>query len=96
MTGSHLTRAKKFPCSFYQEFRINRVCYNATPLYIAVFDLTMHPVKIEDIVLVGGSNKSVEVFDMNVGSSIRTLPDAHNRAVHCIYQNNVCHSLGFE
>lgn len=46
--------------------------------------------KIEDIVLVGGSNKAIEVFDMNVGSSVRTIAAAHNRAVHCIHQNNVC------
>lgn len=49
-----------------------------------------------DIVLVGGSNKAIEVFDMNTASSVRTISDAHSRAVHCICQNKVCRNLRFE
>ncbi|XP_078674143.1 WD repeat-containing protein 27-like isoform X2 [Branchiostoma floridae x Branchiostoma belcheri] len=39
------------------------------------------------IVLCAGSNKSMEVFDMNVARSVRTIPDAHTRPVHAICQN---------
>ncbi|XP_064402909.1 WD repeat-containing protein 27-like isoform X2 [Halichondria panicea] len=39
------------------------------------------------IVLVAGSNRAVEVFDMNVGRSIRTHTDAHTRPPHCLQQN---------
>ncbi|XP_035688084.1 WD repeat-containing protein 27-like [Branchiostoma floridae] len=39
------------------------------------------------IVLCAGSNKSMEVFDMNVARSIRTIPDAHTRPVHAFCQN---------
>ncbi|XP_040033828.2 WD repeat-containing protein 27 isoform X1 [Gasterosteus aculeatus] len=39
------------------------------------------------IVLVCGSDRSLQVFDMNKGIVAATLPDAHSRAVHCITQN---------
>ncbi|XP_022091006.1 WD repeat-containing protein 27-like isoform X2 [Acanthaster planci] len=39
------------------------------------------------IVMCAGSDKSLEFLDMNVGRSIRTVPDAHTRPVHCICQN---------
>ncbi|XP_054456736.1 WD repeat-containing protein 27 [Anoplopoma fimbria] len=39
------------------------------------------------IVLVCGSDRSLQVFDMNTGTVASTLPDAHSRAVHCITQN---------
>ncbi|KAM6922428.1 WD repeat-containing protein 27 [Lycodopsis pacificus] len=39
------------------------------------------------IVLVCGSDRSLQVFDMNKGTVVSTLPDAHSRAVHCITQN---------
>ena len=42
-----------------------------------------------DIVLVGGSNKSLEIYDMNEGKCARIIPDVHSRAVHCICQNKV-------
>ncbi|CAH1264288.1 WDR5B [Branchiostoma lanceolatum] len=39
------------------------------------------------IVLCAGSNRSMEVFDMNVARSVRTIPDVHSRPVHAICQN---------
>ncbi|XP_075874914.1 WD repeat-containing protein 27 [Nelusetta ayraudi] len=40
------------------------------------------------IVLVCGSDRSIQVFDVNKGSVASAVPDAHSRAVHCIMQNN--------
>ncbi|XP_078000774.1 WD repeat-containing protein 27-like [Glandiceps talaboti] len=39
------------------------------------------------IILCAGSNKSMEVFDMNTAQSVRILPDVHTRPVHTICQN---------
>ncbi|XP_008278894.1 WD repeat-containing protein 27 [Stegastes partitus] len=39
------------------------------------------------IVLACGSDRSIQVFDMNKGTAAAELPDAHSRAVHCITQN---------
>nr|XP_046258175.1 WD repeat-containing protein 27 isoform X2 [Scatophagus argus] len=39
------------------------------------------------IVLVCGSDRSIQVFDMNKGAVASELPDAHSRAVHGITQN---------
>ncbi|KAL7383391.1 hypothetical protein ABVT39_009646 [Epinephelus coioides] len=39
------------------------------------------------IVLACGSDRSIQVFDMNKGTVASVLPDAHSRAVHCIIQN---------
>ncbi|XP_059842729.1 WD repeat-containing protein 27 isoform X2 [Hypanus sabinus] len=40
------------------------------------------------IVLTAGTNRALEVFDLNVGQSVVTVPDAHTRPVHQICQNN--------
>uniref|UniRef100_A0A3B4GU68 Uncharacterized protein n=1 Tax=Pundamilia nyererei TaxID=303518 RepID=A0A3B4GU68_9CICH len=40
-----------------------------------------------DIVLVCGSDRSIQVFDMNKGTVASEAPDAHSRAIHCITQN---------
>ncbi|XP_071798693.1 WD repeat-containing protein 27-like [Asterias amurensis] len=39
------------------------------------------------VVMCAGSDKSLEILDMNVGRSVRILPNAHTRPVHCICQN---------
>uniref|UniRef100_A0A667ZLP8 Uncharacterized protein n=1 Tax=Myripristis murdjan TaxID=586833 RepID=A0A667ZLP8_9TELE len=39
------------------------------------------------ILLVCGSDRSIQVFDMNKGTVASELPDAHSRAIHCIAQN---------
>uniref|UniRef100_UPI003AAA8B22 WD repeat-containing protein 27 n=1 Tax=Centroberyx gerrardi TaxID=166262 RepID=UPI003AAA8B22 len=39
------------------------------------------------IVVVCGSDRSIQVFDMNKGTVASELLDAHSRAVHCITQN---------
>uniref|UniRef100_H2UY29 Uncharacterized protein n=1 Tax=Takifugu rubripes TaxID=31033 RepID=H2UY29_TAKRU len=40
-----------------------------------------------NVVLMGGSDRSIQVFDMNKGAVAAVLPDAHSRAVHCISHN---------
>lgn len=42
-----------------------------------------------DIVLAAGSNRVLEVFDLNAGCSAAVIPDVHARAVHQICQNKV-------
>ncbi|KAM3931161.1 WD repeat-containing protein 27 [Leptodactylus fuscus] len=39
------------------------------------------------IVLAAGSNRDVEIFDLNVGTRIASIPDVHSRAAHQICQN---------
>nr|XP_020458908.1 WD repeat-containing protein 27 isoform X2 [Monopterus albus] len=39
------------------------------------------------IVLVCGSDRTIQVFDMNEGRVAAELPDSHSRAIHCITQN---------
>ncbi|KFQ32181.1 WD repeat-containing protein 27, partial [Merops nubicus] len=39
------------------------------------------------IVLTGGSNRALEIFDLNAGCSTAVIPDAHTRSVHQICQN---------
>uniref|UniRef100_A0A8C2SXD1 WD repeat domain 27 n=1 Tax=Coturnix japonica TaxID=93934 RepID=A0A8C2SXD1_COTJA len=39
------------------------------------------------IVLTAGSNRALEVFDLNAGRSTAVIPEAHTRAVHQICQN---------
>ncbi|XP_040206849.1 WD repeat-containing protein 27 [Rana temporaria] len=39
------------------------------------------------IVLAAGTNRAVEVFDLNVGRKVATIPDVHPRAAHQICQN---------
>ncbi|XP_024153529.1 WD repeat-containing protein 27 isoform X3 [Oryzias melastigma] len=39
------------------------------------------------IVLVCGSDRSIQVVDMNKGGVASTLTDAHSRSIHCITQN---------
>lgn len=39
------------------------------------------------IILCAGSNKNIEVYDMNVGRSARVMQNVHCRPVHCISQN---------
>ncbi|KAM4041950.1 WD repeat-containing protein 27 [Anomaloglossus baeobatrachus] len=39
------------------------------------------------IVLAAGSNRDIEIFDLNIGTRIATIPDIHPRAAHQICQN---------
>ncbi|XP_046849927.1 WD repeat-containing protein 27-like [Xenia sp. Carnegie-2017] len=39
------------------------------------------------IVICAGSSRSIQVFDMNVERSLRTLEDVHTRSVHCVQMN---------
>ena len=42
-----------------------------------------------DLAICAGSDKSVEVFDMNTSQSVCFIPDVHTRAVHSIALNEV-------
>ncbi|KAH0622459.1 hypothetical protein JD844_024791 [Phrynosoma platyrhinos] len=42
---------------------------------------------ITDIVLAAGSNRALEVFDLNAGCSAAIITDVHSRSVHQICQN---------
>ena len=66
-------------CSVWKTFRL----VNVAPFPFLV------PLAVADIALACGSDKSLEVFDLNVGCSVRTLPDVHTRVVHTIAQNKV-------
>ncbi|KFR16027.1 WD repeat-containing protein 27, partial [Opisthocomus hoazin] len=39
------------------------------------------------IVLMAGSNRALEVFDLNAGCSTAVIPEVHTRSVHQICQN---------
>uniref|UniRef100_A0A3P8T369 WD repeat domain 27 n=1 Tax=Amphiprion percula TaxID=161767 RepID=A0A3P8T369_AMPPE len=55
-------------------------------LLLMYFNIKIHYI-VSDIVLVCGSDRSIQVFDMNKGTVASELPDAHSRAIHCITQN---------
>ena len=44
---------------------------------------------VPDLALCAGSDKSLDVFDLNVGRSVLSLPSVHSRNVHTICQNEV-------
>ena len=45
----------------------------------------------EDITLAATSDRSLHVYDMNVGERLRLVKDVHSRAAHAICQNEVLH-----
>lgn len=49
--------------------------------------LNIHFSKLEDLVITAGSDKSIEIFDMNECKSCLFIPEAHTRNIHQIYQN---------
>lgn len=59
-------------------------------LYLKITnELVFFPECDSDLVLMCGSDRSIQVFDMNKGEVATVLPDAHSRAAHCISQNKV-------
>ena len=44
---------------------------------------------LSDLVLVGCSNKTLHIYDMNVGKCVRVFSDVHVRQPHIITQNKV-------
>ena len=42
-----------------------------------------------DIVLLGCSNKTLHVYDMNIGRCVRVINEIHSRHPHVIEQNKV-------
>ena len=44
---------------------------------------------LADIALIAGSNKTLEVHDLNVGQCVCAIEDVHSRPVNCIAQNKV-------
>lgn len=43
-------------------------------------------IMILDVVITGGSDKSIEIFDMNQTKSVLSIPEAHTRNIHQIFQ----------
>ena len=43
-----------------------------------------------DLLFTAGSNKTVQIHDMNTMQQVRTLYGPHNRTVNCIALNKVC------
>lgn len=87
-----------------QLVKIITFCYVATSSGVAcssiayqeiLKDLTHHRFLDDcaDIVLCCGSNKSIELFDMNAARSVRVVLDAHTRPAHTICQNEVSKAL---
>eukprot|EP00058_Branchiostoma_floridae_P027953 XP_002613444.1 hypothetical protein BRAFLDRAFT_123921 [Branchiostoma floridae] len=68
---------------YYMDKFILLTCGSA----ISMFKYHLDPTKDDIKSTIQGSNKSMEVFDMNVARSIRTIPDAHTRPVHAFCQN---------
>lgn len=60
-------------------------CWHRSTKLVNQFSL----VDISDVVLVGGCDRSVEVFDLNIGRPSARIPGPHTRAVHHIAQNKV-------
>uniref|UniRef100_A0A4X2LKX8 Uncharacterized protein n=1 Tax=Vombatus ursinus TaxID=29139 RepID=A0A4X2LKX8_VOMUR len=55
---------------------------------LPIFPVTPpHILHIVDIVLTTGSNRALEVFDLNVDCSAAVIPDIHSRSAHQICQN---------
>ena len=46
--------------------------------------------QVTDLVLVGGSNRCVDILDVNVARIVRSMADCHTRPPHCISLNKVC------
>lgn len=44
---------------------------------------------ISDLLFTAGSNKTIQVYDMNTTQVVRTLYDPHDRVVNCIALNKV-------
>lgn len=55
--------------------------------------LTCFPLTSPDLVLLGCSNKTLHVYDMNVGKCATVFSDVHTRQPHIIRQNKVSMTL---
>ena len=55
----------------------------------ATFCREKFPNRAPDLVLAAGWNRTLEVFDLNVGCSVAVITGAHSRPVHQICQNKV-------
>ncbi|XP_018415470.1 PREDICTED: WD repeat-containing protein 27 [Nanorana parkeri] len=69
---------QKSVCKTVEKFHLDSVEITGIS---AVNDFYSH------IVLAAGTNHTVEVFDLNVGRRVTTIPDVHSRAAHQICQN---------
>lgn len=65
---------------FIQDDRIQSVSVSSEYLFNS---------NVSDIVLAAGADRTIQVFDLNRGSLVTQIPDAHCRAVHHLSQNQV-------
>ncbi|KAM9847518.1 WD repeat-containing protein 27 [Aulostomus maculatus] len=72
---------------YQQRSVVKRVGSFATTSGTDISDMSAINDFLSYMVLVGGADRSIQVFDMNKGQVAAVLPDAHSRAVHCITQN---------
>ena len=59
----------------------------------ATFCREKFPNRTPDLVLAAGRNRTLEIFDLNVGCSAAVITGAHSRPVYQICQNKVSESL---
>lgn len=68
--------------SLFLDVMCGVICFHT----VCVFDV--HSYK-KDLVLCSGFDKSLEVFDLNVGSVVQSISEVHSKPVHAIVQNKV-------
>lgn len=92
---SHQALARKNNHMFCYAATSSRVACSSIAYQEILKDFTRHRFLDDcaDIVLCCGSNKSIEVFDMNAARSVRVVLDAHTRPAHTICQNEVSNAL---
>lgn len=80
---------------FIRSYSLRRRCKGSTLLfYTLLIKAVTSPQLPSDIVLSCGADRSIQVFDLNVGSLALEIPESHNRAAHHITQNKVTCSSG--
>ena len=57
----------------------------------SISDFGCHNGFISHVLVAGTSAKSIEIFDANAGATLRTIRDAHTRAIHRIVVNATSH-----
>lgn len=65
------------------------MCYIYIYALIYLDQFCFNTENFADIVLTAGSNRALEVFDLNEGRSTAVIPEVHSRSVHQICQNKV-------
>ena len=62
------------------------ITFTSTSWFSFLIDMCM----LVDLLFTAGSNKTVQIHDMNTMQQVRTIYEPHNRTVNCIALNKVC------